>query len=79
VVTQFAATDCRRAFPCWDEPLLKATFDVILWVDPSLTALSNMNLLLEECMEKNGKMLKKCQFATTPRMSTYVMIPTLNG
>ena len=36
------AADARRALPCWDEPLIKATFDVTLIVPKNLVALSNM-------------------------------------
>src|SRR5207302_3156480 len=39
--TQFEATDARRAFPCWDEPALKAVYKVILIIDQNLTAVSN--------------------------------------
>ncbi len=39
--TQMQSTDCRRAFPCWDEPELKAVFGITLEVDDGLTAISN--------------------------------------
>ncbi|KAI8825989.1 peptidase family M1-domain-containing protein [Fimicolochytrium jonesii] len=73
VVSQFEATDCRRALPSWDEPNLKATFDVILNVEKNLTALSNMNQTEEKIVEINGKEKKAVHFATTPIMSTYLL------
>jgi puromycin-sensitive aminopeptidase len=40
-VTQMQATDCRRGFPCWDEPDFKAVFAVTLVVPEHLVAISS--------------------------------------
>ncbi len=70
-MTQFEATDARRAFPSFDEPALKATFDVTLVVDAGDTAISNMKIVSDRAGPAAGK--HTVQFATTPRMSTYVV------
>jgi puromycin-sensitive aminopeptidase len=68
--TQFEATDARRAFPCWDEPDLKAVFAITLIVDEHLAAYSNAEIR-ETTPLGNGK--RQVEFADTIKMSTYLV------
>jgi aminopeptidase N len=70
-VTQFEATDARRAFPSFDEPALKATFDIALIVDAGDTVISNTNMISDNPGPVAGK--HTLHFATTPKMSTYLV------
>nr|KAF6416633.1 aminopeptidase puromycin sensitive [Molossus molossus] len=71
-VTQFEATDARRAFPCWDEPAIKATFDISLVVPKDRVALSNMNVIDRKPYPDDENVVE-VKFARTPVMSTYLV------
>ena len=68
--TQFEATDARRAFPCWDEPDLKAVFGVTLVVPQGLLAISNGPE--EERVPLEDERVS-VRFADTMPMSTYLV------
>jgi len=69
-VTQFQESDARRAFPCLDHPLNKATFDIDMIIVDRLSAISNETISTEEPLDK-GK--KRVIFRQTPKMSTYLL------
>lgn len=68
--TQFEACDARQAFPCFDEPNLKASFEFEIEIPDDLVALSNMPEKATSKGSKDG--LKKVSFEKSPVMSTYL-------
>jgi puromycin-sensitive aminopeptidase len=70
-VTQFEATDARRAFPCWDEPAFKAVFQVTLVVDEGVAAVSNTAVASVRRVPDRAK--QAVVFAPTIPMSTYLL------
>ena len=67
--TQMQSTDCRRAFPCWDEPEFKAVFGITLDIADGLQAISNG----PEVDRTVGDGRIVIRFADTMIMSTYLV------
>jgi aminopeptidase N len=70
-VTQFEATDARRAFPSFDEPAYKATYDISAIIDKGDTAISNSKIAGDTPGPAADK--HTVHFETTPKMSTYLV------
>jgi aminopeptidase N len=67
--TQFEATDARRAFPSFDEPDYKATFDITAVADKGQVAISNYKIASDTPGPGDKHTVK---FATTAKMSAYL-------
>jgi aminopeptidase N len=67
--TQFESTDARRAFPSFDEPAYKATFDITTVADKGQVAISNSKVSSDTPGPGDRHTVR---FATTPRMSSYL-------
>jgi aminopeptidase N len=70
LATQFEATDARRFFPCWDEPVFRARFQLTAVVPENWLAVSNMPIESEEKSAAG----KEVRFAATPPMSSYLNV-----
>ncbi|MEJ0058575.1 MAG: M1 family metallopeptidase [Terricaulis sp.] len=70
LATQFEAADARRFVPSFDEPSLKAVFDLTVIVPENRMVISNMP---EASSEAAGPGLKRVRFATSPKMSSYLL------
>lgn len=68
--SQMEPACARYAFPCIDEPDVKAIFDITLENDINLMALSNMPEQRVEILSNN---IKRTKFMDTPLMSTYLV------
>uniref|UniRef100_W5LNK3 Aminopeptidase n=1 Tax=Astyanax mexicanus TaxID=7994 RepID=W5LNK3_ASTMX len=71
--TQMQPTDARKAFPCFDEPAMKAEFNITILHDPSTVALSNGKQIESVEVEVTGITLRKTTFERTRIMSTYLL------
>ena len=69
LATQFESHYARQAFPCIDEPEVKATFDITLTTETGIAVLGNMPIALQK--EEGGALVTT--FETTPVMSSYLV------
>ncbi|XP_064357103.1 aminopeptidase Q isoform X2 [Dromaius novaehollandiae] len=73
IASQLEPTYARTVYPCFDEPAMKATFNIRIVHDPSYVALSNMPVIdISEMKDENGSLWTITTFNTSLKMSTYI-------
>ncbi|WP_216913487.1 aminopeptidase N [Nocardia noduli] len=66
--SQFETADAKRMFACFDQPDLKATFDISVTAAPDWKVISNGATVQTTTAEPG-----RHRFRTTPRLSTYLV------
>ncbi len=68
--TQMEPSDARRMFPCWDEPVYRAIYELTVVLPQKHKAISNMPIERETRLAGG---LKEVKFARTPPMASYLV------
>ena len=71
LATQMEPADARRMFPCWDEPVFRATFDLTVILPEKLLAVSNLPVQRQTALPGG---LTEVVFARTPPMASYLVL-----
>jgi alanyl aminopeptidase len=72
VYTQLETTDARRAFPCFDEPAFKTSFELTLTIPAGTSAVSNTPIV-SEAPAKGDSGGKVVRFAKTEPLPAYLV------
>jgi aminopeptidase N len=72
LATQMEPVDARRMFPCWDEPVYRATFELTATIPEKWLAMSNMPIERERVIAGSGT--KQVSFKRTPSMASYLVV-----
>ncbi|MDR3202447.1 MAG: aminopeptidase N [Bifidobacteriaceae bacterium] len=70
--TQFEVPDARRVFAVFEQPDLKAAFDIEVVTPPGWTVVSNQPEISAAPTLPDGVMAIRHRFATTPRIAPYL-------
>lgn len=69
-LTQFQACEARSAFPCYDEPGIKTTFDLRITCGIDYHARANSEIASTTIISDSKKLVK---FKRSPKMQTYLL------